>query len=722
MTEDAEYCAEVLVDLSSRLEDRPLTYRIPPALRPRVRPGVRARVPLGPRTVSGFVLAVHPRDGAAIRALREILDVPDPAPLFSESLLALARWVAEETVSPLLDAVRCLVAPEVRTARAAKAPRSLIATLDHGGRFPGRAGPHQARILAALEASPRGVPAPDLVRVGGRAALRRLVARGAVRLAPAMADPASLPGIIAEPSAGPPASAVSTESPARVMVAESLPMLLWGDEEARVRWMIDAAASEVRRARQALITVPEIARARGLVDRLRQAIGDTVAAYHSDLPEAQHRATWWRLHAGEAGVVVGTRSALFAPFPRLGLIIVDDEQDPSYKADAAPRYHGRDVALHRGRITGIPVVLGSAAPSLETYAGVAAGRVRCLRPTPARVERVAVVDMREERRAGRGGLLSRPLVEAIRLHLRSGGRAALFVNRLGYARVLSCQECGHAVRCPRCDIPTPYDKETGTVRCRVCGYEAPAPDVCPRCRGIALRWVGAGTRRVEEVLRRLFPAVRTARVDRESAPAQEVFTRDAASGRIRLVVGTQLLLRSREFQPSLVGVIDADGPLYRPDFRAVERAYQHLRAILTLAAVSPGAETIVQTRAPDHPVFAALRTGDDAGLYDGELKIRREFGYPPYAHLARVIATGRDPESVRRLTARAADIARGCGVDVLGPSHDPRVRGRMPFRMECLLRSSVRDAVRTAARRALEDAAAARGSRLTVDIDPQEMH
>ena len=714
MTEDAEYCAEVLIDLSSRLEDRPLTYRIPPALRPQVRPGVRARVPLGPRTVSGFVLAVRPPDGAASRALREILDVLDPTPLFSEALLALARWVADETASPLLDAVRCLVAPEVRTGRAAKGRRPLIATLDHGGRGPARAGPHQARILAVLEMSPGGVPAPDLVRVGGRTALRRLVARGAVRLDPAPPDPVSPLGIMADPRAGSPAS-VSTEG-------ATSPTLLWGDAEARVRWMVDAAAAEVRRGRQALITVPEIAHAPGLVERLRHAVGETVAAYHSDLPQAEHRATWWRLHAGDAGVVVGTRSALFAPVPRLGLIIMDDEQDPSYKADAAPRYHGRDVALRRGEMHGVPVVLGSAAPSLETYAGVASGRVRCIRLAPTRAERVAVVDMREERRAGKGGLLSRPLVEAIRFHLRSGGRAALFVNRLGYARVLLCRECGHAVRCPRCDIPIPYDKETGTVQCRVCGHTASAPDICPRCRGITLRWVGAGTRRVEEVLRRLFPAARTARVDRESAPVWDVLARDAASGRVRLVVGTQLLLRSREFRPSLVGVIDADAPLYYPDFRAVERAYQQLRAILALAAASPEAEVVVQTRAPDHPVFAALRTGDEARLYDGELRVRREFGYPPYTHLARVIAAGRDLESARRLAARAAEIARTCGVDVLGPMHGPRVRGRAPYRVECLLRSSVRDAVRNAARRALEEAAPTRGSRLVVDIDPQEMH
>lgn len=714
MTGDVDYCAEVLVDLPSRIEDRPLTYRVPPALRSRVAVGVRARVPLGPRTVSGFVLAVHPcTETMTTRVLREILDVPDPTPLFSDALLALARWVTEETLSTLLDAVRCLVAPEVRSGPPVVRPQ--LATLNHGGRPPGRAGQRQERILALLQASPHGVSASDLARLGGRAALRRLVARGIVRLASPPEESAPRPF-------GRPRAPQDTSAGTSAGASGTLPTLLWGDAEARVRWMIQAAAAEVRRGSQVLITVPEIARAPGLVGRLRETCGAVVAAYHSDLPPAAHRTMWWRIHAGDTGVVVGTRSALFAPFPRLGLIVVDDEQDSSYKADAAPRYHGRDVAVYRGRTEGIPVVLGSAAPSLETYAEVASGRVRCVRLAPSRAERVAVVDMKAGGRAGRGSLLSPPLVDAIRRHLRGGGRVALFVNRLGYARVLLCQECGHAVRCPRCELSMPYDKETGTIQCRVCGQAAPAPEVCPRCGGIALRGVGAGTRRVEEILRRLFPAVRVVRVDRESAPAWDVFEREVASGRIRLVVGTQLLLRASEIRPSLVGVVDADGPLYLPDFRAVERTFQQLRAFLALAAAPPGPEAIVQTRVPEHPVFAALRTGEDVRVYESELRVRRELDYPPYAHLARVIASSQDPESAHRLAARAAEIARGCGVDVLGPAPDARFRGRPPFRVECLFRSTARAAVREAARRALDGAVPSRGSRLIVDIDPQEMH
>lgn len=711
MTGDAEYCAEVLVDLPSRIEDRPLTYRVPPALCARVGVGVQVVVPLGPRTAPGFILSVHPCPGSMPHRLREILDIPDPAPLFSDSLLALARRVAEGTVSTLLDAVRCLVPPEVRRGPSTPGGRAQIATLGRRERLSGRPGRRQEQIIAALAVAPRGIPVADLARLAGRSALRRLVARGVVCVEDRRSDPGN-----------PAAPALSWERTPREPDAIAQPTLLWGDGEARIQWIVQAATTEVRRGRQVLITVPEITRAPALIARLQAAGEEAVVTYHSDLPPSQHRTTWRRIHAGDAGVVVGTRSALFAPLHRLGLIIVDDEQDPSYKAGAAPRYHGREVAMDRGGIEGIPVVFGSAAPSLETYAGVASGRVRCVRLPPTRSEQVRVVDMRAERRAGRLGLLSRPLVEAIRRHLRTGGRAALFVNRLGYARVLLCQECGHVVRCPRCDISMSYDGETRTILCRVCGHAAPAPEVCPLCRGIALRWVGAGTRRIEEILRRLFPAARTARVDREAAPVWDTLARDAAAGRIRVVVGTQLLLRARELCPSLVGIVDADAPLHLPDFRAAERAFQQFRAVLALSAAPPGPEAVVQTRVPDHPVLTALRTGEDGRVYESELKIRKEFGYPPYTHLARVIASSRDRMSARSLAARAAEIARGCGVEVLGPAPDLPSRGHPPFRVECLLRSASPAAVRDAARSALEGAPPARGSRLVVDIDPQEMH
>jgi len=269
-----------------------------------------------------------------------------------------------------------------------------------------------------------------------------------------------------------------------------------------------------------------------------------------------------------------------------------------------------------------------------------------------------------------------------------------------------------------------YDREYGSIHCRVCGTAAAAPGVCPRCKGVALRWVGPGTKRVEEVVRRLFPTLRIARVDRETFPTFDTVAREFAAGRTRLVVGTQLLLRARQLHPSLIAVIDADHPLHLPDFRAAERAFQQLRAVVSLAGAPPDPEAVVQTRVPDHPAIVALRTGQDERLYESELAIRREFGYPPSAHLARLVASSPDRSAARVLAEQVAETARGQGVEVLGPALVPGgapIRGgRQRFRVQCLLRGQSRAKVRTAACAALARAARRRSVRLSVEMDPQE--
>jgi primosomal protein N' (replication factor Y) len=705
VTGDATACAEVLLDLGARSADRRLLYRVPEALRPSILIGVRVLVPLGPGTAHGFVIASRPCDQAGPREIREILAVSTPTPLFSERLLGLAQWVADQTLSTLLEAVHCLVPPEVVRGLPLRPPEVSVAVLGTEARAAQRMGARQTRILAALQS--RGeVPVDELVRVGGRPALRRLVAHGTVvvkeRPGPVVAGAPPTPD---RPPPDPPSSV-----PGR-------PTLVWGDTEARGAWFMDATTTAVAGGGQVLITVPEIARIPDLLARVRAALGDRVVGFHSGLSERERRTAWGRIVSGEVDAVIGTRSSLFAPLDRVRLIIVDEEQDPAYKADGAPRYRGGDVALHRGAVEGAQVVLGSATPSVETYSAVASGRMDCVRLAPvAPPPHVTVVDMRSERRKGHRGFLSQPLLEAIHRHLRSGGRVVLFVNRAGYAPILLCQECGHAVRCPRCEVALPYDRKERTMSCRICGCILPAPAVCPRCGGVALRWIGAGTERVEEVVGRLFPALRIARMDRETAAQFERVAGDFASGRVRMIVGTQLLLRAHHLRPSLVGVLDADLLLHRPDFRAVERAWQQLQAVVSLLGSAPG-EAVVQTRVPDHPVIAALATGNAEIVYESELAVRREFGYPPYAVLARVIATSADRKVASMLAEQAAEIARACGVEVLGPAPARDGGARTAFRYHCLLRAPEARAVRTAARAALDGARAGKRGRLGVEMD-----
>ena len=332
-----------------------------------------------------------------------------------------------------------------------------------------------------------------------------------------------------------------------------------------------------------------------------------------------------------------------------------------------------------------------------------------------------LADLREERARGRHGLLTAPLVAAIRRHLRAGGRVVLFVNRAGYSRALLCEECGSVVRCPRCDAAMPYDRERRTVSCRICGEMSPAPGTCPRCRGVRLRGVGPGTERVEQVVRRVFPAVRIARLDRETAGEFDRIAREFATGRLRLIVGTQMLLRAGELQPTLVGVLDADFPLHLPDFRGVERMLQRLRSVAAMAAGGPRPEVVLQTRVPDHPAVRALATGDDEALYRHELETRRELGFPPFTTLARVVAAAPARERAARLAARIAQSARALGVEVLGPAPAQDRPGHAAFRWQCLLRAADPVTVRAAARAALA-VSAEKTSRITVEMDPQEFH
>jgi len=714
-----DLCVDVLVAGAARLADRPLTYRVPDALRPFAAAGVRALVPLGARRVWGVVLAVRPcgpvpaGDG---HAMRDVIDLPDGAPMFSEALLRLAREIAGETLSSLRDAVECLVPPEVFREPAPSRPRVVLR--NPARPLPSRLGRRQAAMLAAVTAAPEGVPASDLASGGGRVVLRRLAAAGLVQIREAP-----------RPSfAGAPVPAVEAAAPAAARAT-----LLLGDVEARSDWIEETVAAAVHAGGRALAVVPEIVDVPPLVERLRGRAA--VGALHSDLTTRDRRAVWARIRDGAVDVVVGTRSALFAPLPCLRLIVVDDEQAEAYKSESAPRYHARDVARARARLEGARLVLGSAAPSVETYAAAAAGELSTVhvpprRPAPA----VTVVDMRAEQQRGHVGYLSRALVQAITRHLRARGSVAVVAQQTGYARVLLCRECGTAVRCPACDIAMAYDREDGTLRCRVCGRTGRAPDVCPRCGGVNLRGVGAGTKRVEEIVRRLFPALRIARLDADTARGADHLVRDFAGGRVRLLVGTVARLRAHRARPTLVGVIDADGPMYLPDFRAAERTLQRLRAAIELAhppadqpppamnlppsGTGPAPEAVLQTRVPDHPVMRAIATGHDTAFYDEELTARRGFGYPPYARLVRVVAESGAPAPARALAERVAAAARAHRLDVLGPAP---LRGSGGTRVQCVLRGSDPAAVRDGARAIVAEVVPPAGARLIVDVDPLEI-
>ncbi|RJQ48778.1 MAG: primosomal protein N' [Gammaproteobacteria bacterium] len=465
----------------------------------------------------------------------------------------------------------------------------------------------------------------------------------------------------------------------------------------------------------------------------RQRWPDQVALFHSGLSPAVRTEVWREMQSGRLRIVVGTRSAIFAPLPSLGLVCVDQEDDASLKEEQEPRYHARDVARMRAAQHRARLILGSSHPSLETWQDCGESRALTWQPPAPHIE---VVDMR---RQPYGTLLSTGLVDGIRAALDAGSRAVLFLNRKGFSTALLCRDCGQALRCPDCTVAFTYFRKAATLACRYCGLSRALPDVCPACQAARLEPVGSGTERLEEMLRRQFPGAVLTRLDRERArtPAKaEALRQEAAAGRWDILIGTQMLFQGSPLPPvGFVGVPQADDGLHVADFRAAERTYHALRdaADLALPAAS-GGRVVVQSHMPDHHAIAAVAGGLPALFYEQEMIFRQALGYPPSAHLISLRVSGQEAERVQQaakrwarllLAAIAAGVpGRHAQTTVLGPvpaSH-AQLRGR--HRWQLLVKAGQADAGREAVKTTLEKLERTDrkgGLKFEVDVDPVEM-
>lgn len=485
------------------------------------------------------------------------------------------------------------------------------------------------------------------------------------------------------------------------------------------------AADAVAAGGQVLVLVPEITLAPQTVARFLSRFGDRVAVLHSQLGAGERFDTWRRLQAGDYDVVVGTRSAVFAPLSRLALVVVDEEHETAYKQPQVPRYHAREVAVERARRAGVPAVLGSATPSVETLWWVQTGRWQGLRlaqrvagrPLPE----VKVVDMRGEPPQA---VFSRTLQEALRAHLERGDQVLLYVNRRGYAACVVCRECGYVPRCPRCAVSLTFHLTTRTLRCHYCGRAERAPSTCPECDGFQLRTFGPGTQRVEEAVKAMFPGLAVARADRDTLSRKGAHVRlvqALRAGEVRVVVGTQVVAKGLDLpEVGLVGVVAADVALSLPDFRAGERTLQQLVQVAGRAGRGdrPG-QVVVQTYQPQHPAIRAAASHDVVGFYQQEWEERRRWGYPPFASLVHVVTSSRQPDRAARAAGELAQRVRGA--EVLGPSPAPYSPLRGWFRWRLLVRGPDGGQVRDALREAVDGWRRPRDVRVAVDVDPVEL-
>ncbi len=492
------------------------------------------------------------------------------------------------------------------------------------------------------------------------------------------------------------------------------------------RWLAVAAIAS---GRQALILVPEIALTPAVAATFRQAFGSRVAVQHSGLSSGARHDQWHRVRRGEVDVVVGTRSAVFAPLPAVGLIVVDEEHDASYKQEESPRYHGRDVAIMRAKRSGALVVLGSATPSLESYRHATSGHYR-LFTLPERVKRrplpsVRIVDMREELAAqGVDVVLSRDLTEAIDARLGRGEQALVLLNRRGFATAVFCRQCGRSLECPNCSVSLTFHRAAGQARCHYCGYARARPTSCPECAGSYLEQVGFGTERVEAEIVARWPGARVARLDRDTVRRRGAAARllgRFGGGAIDILVGTQMVAKGHDFpNVTLVGVVSADVGLGLADYRAAERTFQLLTQVAGRAGrgAIPG-EAIVQTLHPDHYSIRHACSQAYAPFYAEEIEFRRAMRYPPEVSLVSAVVRG---THYRQTMQEAADIVetvrrRPSRFRVLGPASAPIGRLRGQHRVQLFLKGPHRREMREALLSALDGRTELR-RRVVVDVDP----
>ncbi len=481
----------------------------------------------------------------------------------------------------------------------------------------------------------------------------------------------------------------------------------------------------------AIVLVPEISLTPQLAGRFRARFPEGVAVLHSGLNDGQRQDEWRRVRRGEVQLVVGARSALFAPVERLGVVVVDEEHDTSFKQEEGLRYNARDLALVRGQQAGALVVLGSATPSLESSRNAERNKLRRLslpkRATPQPLPTVEIVDLKKYR-LDADGVLTAPLAEALTETLVASQQAILFLNRRGFAPFVMCEACGQPMRCPDCSVSLTLHKGQQLLVCHYCGHQIRPVKRCPQCGAENMRSLGLGTERVEESLQARFPGARIARLDRDTARGNRMRSiLDAtAAGQVDILVGTQMVTKGHDFPGvTLVGVIHGDHALHMPDFRASERTFGLLSQVAGRAGRggTPG-RVLVQTYNPDHHAIVCAQSHDYAGFYEAEMRFRRELGYPPEGHVVAVRVEAPDSAQVISTAEAVAQACAGAqGVTVLGPAEAPIARLRGRTRWQLLLKGSRRADVQNAARLALahKQSSTPDGVRIIIDVDPQSM-
>jgi len=616
--------------------------------------------------------------------------------------------------------------------------------------------PRQASLLEHLLQSEATITSVKATAIAGASAVRGLIEKGLIRRGEEEVERSPWEGATVEKSVPPeltPAQREAVEGLLQGVASGTFfPALLFGTTgSGKTEVYLRVIQEIVRQGRQALVLVPEISLTPLAAERFRGRFADRVALLHSGLSPGERLDQWRRIKSGKADIVVGARSAVFAPLSRLGFIVVDEEHDSSYKQNDEPRYHARDLALARGEMLGIPVLLGSATPAFESFHRAKEGTYRIF-VLPERVEGrplpcMTLIDMRRESarcevRGARGEeqkgaafgmrsplIFSSPLAEAIKQTLAKGEQVLLFLNRRGYARLLLCRECGFAMRCPRCSVSLIYHAVDARMRCHYCDHRERPPARCPKCGGIAFGLLGYGTQQVEAAARALVPMAALTRMDRDTTRrkrAHQQILRTVEEGQTQILIGTQMVGKGHDFPGiTLVGVLSADASMQIPDFRAGERTYSLLTQVAGRAGRGdrPG-QVLVQTYNPDHYCIVAAQENDYEGLYRYERALRKDRGLPPFGFLVLLVVASLKEDQSQELAERLADLLLERAIPPLaleGPAPAPLHRLKGSYRWQLLAKGPDPEALRCWIRDTLALLPSSERAKVQVDVDPVDL-
>lgn len=711
---------------------------LPPSDGGTLLPGVRIRVPFGRTRKLGILVELARETDLPRGRLRRAERILDREPLLNDQDLQLLLWAAQYYGHPVGEVLDTAIPVLARRGREVETSRRLVHAA-HGvdteeiAQLEKRA-PRQAAILRRLLTQPVLLDdAAGELGPGWQEPVRRLEARGLAEIGEVLA--VSGDETVQSACSGPTLTSSQQEAVDAILggAPSHEPVLLFGvTGSGKTEVYLRAIESVLSRGQQAMVLVPEIGLTPQTVRRFRRRFGCTIAILHSGLTDRSRLEAWADARSGRARIVIGTRSAVFTPMANCGLIAVDEEHDPSFKQQEGFRYSARDIAVVRAHRAGIPIVLGSATPSLESMRNAETGRYRRFdlaeRPGASAHPRVRVVDLRVT--PARDGLTA-PLLEAMQRHLDSDGQVILFLNRRGFATALFCTECGWVAECPRCDARMTLHQHPPGLRCHHCDRSQPPPTTCGQC-GAGLRPVGQGTERVEAALSGLFPAVSISRLDRDTARSREALVGlldDVRCGRTRILIGTQMLTKGHDFPDvTLVGVLNCDQGLFGTDFRSDERLAQ------TILQVSGRAgrrhrrgEVLLQTSYPQHPLLMHLVRGGYADFAHEALQERAAAGWPPYTHLALLRAEATRREAPMGFLQRCRNIAESGeaeDVSILGPAPAPMERRSGRYRAQLLFRATARPRLHGLLDDLLpviESMKEARRVRWSLDVDPGEL-